>query len=180
MDAATSGNVIDSISYTITDGQGGTATASIDVTIDPAGSLGGNKNYEINSGTAFYAGRDSGLLDSIDIAEGTTLVAILAGTTTNGVLILNPDGSFVYKPDSGFTGNDTYSYEIQNNGSVIGSGIVTLAVSQMIATGETYSTEVNQSLLAGPSFVTTENPNPPSGLMSNDQFGTDGGPVQNW
>ena len=39
VDAAGSGNVIDSISYAVSDGQGGTATASIDIIIVPANTL---------------------------------------------------------------------------------------------------------------------------------------------
>ena len=42
-------------------------------------------------------------------------VAVLVTTTTNGTLVLNPDGGFVYNPKGSFVGNDSFTY-ISNDG----------------------------------------------------------------
>jgi hypothetical protein len=41
---------------------------------------------------------------------GTNPRAILINRTTNGTLVLNPDGSFSYRPNTGFTGMDSFTY----------------------------------------------------------------------
>jgi uncharacterized repeat protein (TIGR01451 family)/gliding motility-associated-like protein len=48
----------------------------------------------------------------------------------NGTLVLNPDGSYIYTPNSGFTGVDTFVYEICDNGTpaLCDSALVTITV----------------------------------------------------
>jgi len=41
---------------------------------------------------------------------GTNPRAILITRTTNGTLVLNPDGTFSYRPNAGFTGLDSFTY----------------------------------------------------------------------
>ena len=41
---------------------------------------------------------------------GTNPRAILINRSTNGSLVLNPDGSFTYRPNAGFTGADSFTY----------------------------------------------------------------------
>ncbi len=44
------------------------------------------------------------------VPSGSTYT--LTSATSNGALTFNPDGTFNYIPDSGFTGNDTFEYEV--------------------------------------------------------------------
>jgi len=52
----------------------------------------------------------SGVLDNDTDPENESLTAVLDSTTTNGVLVLNSDGSFEYTPDADFTGTDSFLY----------------------------------------------------------------------
>lgn len=51
---------------------------------------------------------------------------------SNGTLTLNADGSYSYTPASGFTGTDSFSYEVCDNGNpaLCDTGIVTVEVRQ--------------------------------------------------
>ncbi len=46
--------------------------------------------------------------------EGDPLSAVLVSSTAFGLLDLNDDGSFVYTPNSGYTGPDSFSYRVSD------------------------------------------------------------------
>lgn len=57
---------------------------------------------------------------------------------TGGTLVLNPDGSFIYTPAAGFTGNDRFTYEVCDNANpkACSRAVVYMVVTQT-ATGNT-------------------------------------------
>ena len=48
-------------------------------------------------------------------ADGDPLTAVLVNNPTNGTLVLNGDGSFLYTPNAGFAGTDSFTY-LANDG----------------------------------------------------------------
>jgi hypothetical protein len=48
--------------------------------------------------------------------DGDPLQAILVNGPSNGSLTLNPDGSFVYTPNTGFFGGDSFAYKVSDSG----------------------------------------------------------------
>ncbi len=88
--------------------------------------------------------------DSYTTAEDTTLTTTLAtgvlgndndvdfdtltvnttpvANVTNGTLVLNADGSFTYTPNSGWSGVDTFTYQITDGNGGVGQATVTLTV----------------------------------------------------
>ena len=52
---------------------------------------------------------DGLLLNDMDV-DGDPLTATLDTLPTNGTVILNPDGSFMYSPDTTFSGTDSFTY----------------------------------------------------------------------
>ncbi len=48
--------------------------------------------------------------------DGNTLSYTLLNNTTNGTLVLNPDGSYTYTPNPGTNGKDTARYQVCDNG----------------------------------------------------------------
>jgi hypothetical protein len=52
----------------------------------------------------------AGILSNDDDADGTSLSATLVAPPANGALTLNPDGTFSYLPDVGFSGSDSFVY----------------------------------------------------------------------
>jgi hypothetical protein len=58
----------------------------------------------------------SGVLSNDSDAEGDVLTAVLIADVSSGTLSLNPDGSFVYVPNTDFFGEDSFTYSA-NDGS---------------------------------------------------------------
>jgi hypothetical protein len=68
---------------------------------------------------------------------GTNPRAILINRPANGTLVLNPDGSFSYRPNAGFVGTDTFTYYACNQGTPLVCGnpaTVTITVTRVAPT----------------------------------------------
>jgi len=63
-------------------------------------------------------------LDGDTLTVNTTPIV----NVTNGTLVLNADGSFTYTPNSGFSGLDTFTYQITDGNGGSAQGTVTLTV----------------------------------------------------
>jgi hypothetical protein len=55
-----------------------------------------------------------GVLANDNDPDGGSLIAVLVSSTANGDVALNQDGSFIYTPNLGFSGEDTFSYKISD------------------------------------------------------------------
>ncbi len=74
------------------------------------------ESYDNGDITWFKASQDYLTSNDID-PDGDSLSTILVTDVSNGVLVLNNDGSFTYTPDDNFNGVDSFSYKI-NDGTV--------------------------------------------------------------
>ncbi len=77
---------------------------------------------------ADYAGRN--VLANDSDADGDPLVASLNSEPRNGSLTLNQDGSFVYVPNEGFFGTDSFTYRAGDLQALSGVATVTLLVTE--------------------------------------------------
>jgi hypothetical protein len=108
----------DSFSYRATDGVLGSAETAVSILINAvndepvatADSSVIDKNHTLASHT--------GLLENDTDADGDSLIALLVSPPSHGTLLLQPDGSFVYSPDVGFTGNDEFVYQATDSVAV--------------------------------------------------------------
>ena len=64
---------------------------------------------------------------------------------TNGTVVVNPDGSYTYTPNSGFSGSDTFTYTITDAFDMSATASVTITVSAAAVTnnGSLASTGTN-------------------------------------
>ncbi len=76
--------------------------------------------------------------DFDDNIPGLTITAGTFATTQGGSIMISADGSFMYTPPAGFTGNDTYTYTL-NDANGVGGGVpatdmavITITVSNLI------------------------------------------------
>ena len=79
----------------------------------------------LNPNTVLCVDAAAGLLNG----EPGTYTVALAGGPANGVVVINPDGSFTYTPDAGFySETDTFTFQISNGdgGTAIGSVTITV------------------------------------------------------
>ncbi len=127
-------NGADSFSYTLTDGQGGFATAQVNLTVNTQNDLpvAVNDTYSTleNTPLTVIASDFNALLMNDSDEDADTLVVNLAASTnpTSGTLTLDTDGEFTYTPNAGFDGTDSFNYQVEdgNGGSVTGIATITV------------------------------------------------------
>lgn len=67
--------------------------------------------------------------------EGAPVQTVVVGTApTHGKLILKPDGSFVYSPNAGYVGADSFTYKVNRNGTMSADATVTISVTASATT----------------------------------------------
>lgn len=77
-----------------------------------------------------------GVLSNDTDGDGDSLTAVLVAAPTEGQLSLNPDGSFSYMPDSGFSGQETFTYQAYDGLDYSDPVTVTITVEFVPPTGE--------------------------------------------
>ncbi|MFC6199412.1 Ig-like domain-containing protein, partial [Ponticaulis profundi] len=123
-------NGTDSFDVLIDDGNGGTDTVTIDVTVTSVNDapVGVADSYGVDEDGTLTVNATNGVLANDTDVEGDSLTAVLVSGTTNGSLSFNADGSFTYTPDANFNGTDSFTYRV-NDGAEDGNTVtVTLNV----------------------------------------------------
>ena len=84
-----------------------------------------NNDATVITGNVLTDNTGDGTDSDIDSAA---LTAALVSDVSNGVLLLNPDGSFTYTPGAGFSGTDTFTYAANDGNANSAPVTVTLAL----------------------------------------------------
>ena len=129
-------NGTDSFGYTISDGNGGTDTATITVEVTPvnddpvAVDDGGFTTAEKTATTIAAAS----LLSNDSDADGDSLsiTGVDAVSAQGGAVTLNPDGSVAYTPVGGFNGEDSFGYTVSDGNGGSARATVDVAVAELI------------------------------------------------
>ncbi len=119
-------NGADSFTYTIQDEDGATDTATVSVTVNPVNDapVAGDDGFEVDEDAS------AAILDvlandhDVDLDE---LEISAAGPAPHGTVALT-DGGITYRPDSGFSGTDTFPYSIADGHGGTDSATVTVEV----------------------------------------------------
>ncbi|MFN5620728.1 MAG: Ig-like domain-containing protein [Flavobacteriales bacterium] len=113
----------DSFVYTVTDGNGGTSTAVVTITvIDTQEAAAENDQYTVNEDEVLTG----------DVSENDTntdgFTYTVTNGTNNGTLTLNPDGTFTYTPNTDYNGFDEFTYQACDASGFCVSATVTIIV----------------------------------------------------
>ncbi len=103
-------NGTDSFTYKVTN-NGAIETATVSITIDPVADV-VNDSVSVTEDIP-----QSGSVATNDNFEGPTTYA-LDTAPTNGLVTVNPDGTFTYTPNADFNGTDSFTYKVTNNGAI--------------------------------------------------------------
>jgi large repetitive protein len=113
------------ITYTISDGKGGTATAKVTVTVtavnDPPVA-----RPDTGATPEDTPVRLSPLANDTD-ADGNPLT-IVAANAPNGTVVVNPDGTITYTPNRNFNGTDVITYQISDGRGGFSTATITITV----------------------------------------------------
>jgi VCBS repeat-containing protein len=117
-------NGSDSFIVTVSDGNGGTVQVAIPVTVNPA------NDAPVASAPPVSTAEDtpvSGQIAASDL-DGDALGYTVTTAPANGVVTINPDGSYTYTPNANFTGGDSFTVTVSdgNGGTVLVSIPVTV------------------------------------------------------
>ncbi|WBX75623.1 Ig-like domain-containing protein [Tenacibaculum ovolyticum] len=140
----------DSFTYTICDNGTPQAcdTATVTITVLPVTDPTVNDAPVANNdtGTTEVDTPVNGNLTSNDFDSNGDLITINTipvTNPTNGTVVINVDGTYVYTPTSGFIGVDTFEYEICDNGtpSLCDTAVVTINVNADNGLNDTYAND---------------------------------------
>ena len=134
----------DSFTYTVSDGHGGTATATVSLTVaDVAPTASGDTattpaNHAVSGTLASDAASSVGL----------PLTFAKASDPAHGSVTLNADGSYTYTPAANFVGADSFTYTVSDGHGGSATATVTLTVADVAptASGDTATTPANHAV----------------------------------
>ncbi len=187
----------DQFTFRVTDGYGGSATATLQVRVPnyrpevviPAGQVNltqvrglsvARPDGNLPATGELFASGDAGAYSfvrsdlqilAIDL-DHDPLTAVLADRALHGQVVLQPDGQFTYTPhpDSGLFGTDTFSYRL-SDGVEWSSDVIYVTIRQTLGEGDARS-DIFQTVDYDPSGPNTSRPDRiqinPRQLLAND------------
>ncbi|AMC34710.1 retention module-containing protein [Janthinobacterium sp. B9-8] len=112
----------DSFTVTVSDGKGGTAIITVDVTVDPVNDapVGANQTITTPEDTPI-----TGKLVATD-KDGDPLTFVAKDQPTHGTVTVKPDGSYEYTPAPDYNGKDSFTVTVSDGKG--GTAIITVDV----------------------------------------------------
>ncbi len=139
-------NGVDTITYTISDGNGGFATATITVVVAPVNDAPVAANDTAT--TPEDAPVTVAVLANDSDVDGDPLT-VTSASTPDGQVVINPDGTITFTPNPNFNGTTTVTYVISDGNGGTATATLTLTVAA-----------VNDVPVANPSTATTNEDTP--------------------
>jgi VCBS repeat-containing protein len=157
----------DSFTYQVSDGLGGTSTATATIITD-TNPVANADSYTMVQGGTLTTTTLTGVLHNDTDADGDTLSAsVLTGPAHASAFTLNPDGTFTYTPTAGFHGTDTFTYQANDGLGGTSTATATIKVdAPPVANADNYVTGPGATLVVPAA----------SGVISNDTD-ADGDPL---
>jgi len=156
-----------------------TVTVTVTDSANPAGSTDTDFNITVTplaKADEFTVGSDTQLNeDTVSNDIVTSPVVTLLSDVSHGDLILNADGSFEYRSDVGYTGDDSFEYKIEGTYGE-DTAIVTIHVisTDLIAVDDVYNTTGTASVTGN--VMANDTPSSgPTAILTSSSTGTLGG-----
>ncbi|MDA1013516.1 MAG: Ig-like domain-containing protein [Planctomycetota bacterium] len=122
-------NGVDSFVYLVDDGIGGSDTASVEVTVGAPPNLAPDA-VDDNATTPFETAVNIDVLANDSDPEGDSLTVTIDTAPTNGSVVVNPDGSITYTPNTGFEGADSFVYQVDDGNGNVDTATVNVTVEE--------------------------------------------------
>jgi VCBS repeat-containing protein len=139
----------DRFTYKASDGVANSAAATVTLTVGTTAPTAADQGFDLKENTALNA--PAGALQlSASNPDDMTLTAQDVTHPSNGTVSVNANGSFVYTPTSGFTGTDSFTYDLTDGGLTSSPATVTIYVNASdtapTVTSLSYTTDENNAL----------------------------------
>ena len=143
LDSLADGDTVDeTFTYTVSDGNGGTATAQVTITVEgintaPVAVADGGAGFSTDEDTPFTTANV--LPNDTDIDGGPLSILSIDTSQTRGSVTNNNDGTFSYDPTGAFdrlqpgqTDQDTFAYTVSDGNGGTATSTVTIDISGLI------------------------------------------------
>jgi VCBS repeat-containing protein len=119
----------DTFTYRAGDGSSQSEIATVTITVSPVNDAPETEDdaYSATTDTVLTVNAAQGVLANDEDVDDDDLTVSLETDVEHGTLVLNADGSFSYTPDDGFSGTDTFVYEV-SDGNLTSQATVTITV----------------------------------------------------
>ncbi len=156
----------DSFTYKAGDGAEYSAPAIVAITVMSHAISAAPDSYTTEKNAPLSVAAPGVLINDAD-SDNHSLTAIMVAAPEHGIFSLNADGSFMYIPNTGFTGADWFTYKANDGSENTAPATVTIAVSSpaLAVYADSYKTEKNSPLSV-----------PPPGVLDNDSAPTSASP----
>ncbi|MBI5618467.1 MAG: tandem-95 repeat protein, partial [Gammaproteobacteria bacterium] len=145
-----------SFEYTLTDGNGAQATATVTIDVVNSAPVAGADHYTMHTGQTLAIAAP-GLLANDTDADGDTLTfGAISYPSPQGALAVMPDGSFTFTPNPGYTGTTSFEYQLLDGYGGQTQGTVTIDVTNAVpvANADHYTVNAGQTLtIAAPGVL---------------------------
>jgi VCBS repeat-containing protein len=118
----------EAFTYEAKDGLFASTPATVTVNVTDQAPTAGNDSYKTTKGRTLTVLATAGLLANDADADRDRLTAVLASGPSNGTVTLNANGSFIYIPNAGFVGTDTFTYAANDKALSSAPATVTVTV----------------------------------------------------
>ncbi|MES2422806.1 MAG: Ig-like domain-containing protein [Pseudomonadota bacterium] len=145
----------DSFTVNVSDGQGGTTTTTVSVTVTPVNDI---PVVAPPAPVTTPAGTPVGGTVTATDADGNTLTFSQGGTPSNGTVVVNPNGTYTYTPNPGFNGPDSFVVSVSDGAGGTATATVNVTVTPV--------TPGNTPPVANPGAATTAEDTPVSGTVT--------------
>jgi len=149
--------------YTISDGNGGTDTATVTVNVGSVndGPVANDDSTSTDEDTAIILGVADIVTPNDTDLDGDTLVISAVSNPSNGSVVLNPDGTVTFTPDANFNGTATFDYTISDGNGGTDTATVTVNVGSVndapVAIKDSVSTDEDTDIILSVSDIVTPN-----------------------
>lgn len=126
----------DSFTVLVSDGLGGTAIASVDVTVTNNPPVTSDLSLSTNINTPV-----SGQVTATD-PDGDALTFSILSLAANGIAEVNPDGTFIYTPNTGYSGIDSFTVLVSDGkgGNAVSTVTIQVVNRPPVVSNTTYGT----------------------------------------
>ena len=139
----------DSFTCQANDGTANSSAATVTLTVSNDAPVAVSDGpYAASKNIPLMVTAGSGLLANDTDANSDALTAIKVSNPFNGTVTVNPDGSFTYTPNTGFTGIDSFTYKTNDGTADSNVAIVSFTVTNTapVAVNDAYSLNENTPL----------------------------------
>jgi VCBS repeat-containing protein len=162
----------DSFTYEASDGNGGTDQATVTITVhsvnDPVSAS--DDAYSTDQGQTLSVNAPGVLQNDSDPDGDNLTVSQVLSNPSNGTVTLNSDGSFDYTPNGGFSGQDSFTYEVSDGNGSTAPATVTITVNNVndapTAQNDTYTTDEDQPLTVNAPGILQNDSDPDSDTLT--------------